>query len=98
MSEKERSEQRVEIFPNEIEECTDEELARFERIIMERRGRAAALAIAALIDTVQPSYPRSRCSEISFDIHVYMEENMEGRTDREPELKSSSAGTRLEAL
>ena len=64
---------------------------------MERRGRAAALAIAALIDTVQPSYPRSRCSEISFNIHVYMEENIEGKTDREPELKSSSAGTGLEA-
>ena len=34
LSKKERSEQRVENFLNEIEGCTDEELARFERIIM----------------------------------------------------------------
>ena len=41
LSEKERSKQRIKKFLNEIEGCTNEELVRFERIIMERRGRAA---------------------------------------------------------
>ena len=34
LPEKTRSEQRIENFLNKIERCTDEELARFKRIIM----------------------------------------------------------------
>ena len=41
------AEQKFETFQNGLEGCTDEELERFERIIMERRGRATAPAIAA---------------------------------------------------
>ena len=69
-------------FLNEIEGCTDEELARFERIMVERRERAAAHAIVALIGTIQPS--KSRCLAISFDVSVCMEEIIEGKGD--PEL------------
>ena len=70
LSEKERSKQRLKTILNEIEGCAKEELARFERIIMERRGRAAVPAIVAPIGTAlaQPSSPRSRCSGISFYI------------------------------
>ena len=101
--EEERAE-RMENVLNNIEGCTDEELARFERIIMERKhraaGRAAAPAIAALIDTAlaQPSNPRPRCSQISFDVRSCMEESTEGKMNPERrELESSSAGTGLEA-
>ena len=93
LSEKKRSEQSIDIFLNKIEGCTNEELARIERIIMERRGRAAAPAIVAPIGTAlaQPSNPRSRCSGISFDVRVCMEENIEGKMDPDlGELKSSS--------
>ena len=66
-------------------------------IIMERRGRAAADVFVAPIDTVQPPNPRSRCSEISCDVRVYMEENTEGKVEPEIEqLESSSAGTGFE--
>ena len=45
MSEKDRSKQRVESFLNELEQetasLTDEEFTRLERMIMERRDRAA---------------------------------------------------------
>ena len=55
MSEKERSKQRVESFINELEQgtasLTDEEFTRLERMIMERRGRAAAHVVVAPIDT-----------------------------------------------
>ena len=55
MSEKERSKQRVESFLNELEQgtasLTDKELARFERMIMERRGRAVAHVVVAPVDT-----------------------------------------------
>ena len=59
-------------FPvDEIEGCTDEKLARFERIIMEKKrrvaGRGAAPTIAALIVT-----------EPSFDVRVCIEESTEG--------------------
>ena len=81
LAEKERSEQRIKNFLNEIEGCTDEEHARFERIIVERRGRAAAHAIVAPIGTAlaQPSNSRSRCLGISFDVSVCMEESTEGQ-------------------
>ena len=102
MSEKERSKQRVESFFNEFEQrtvsFTDEEFARIERIIMERRDHAATHAVVAPIGATQPSNPRSRCSEISFDVHVCMGGITEGRMDPEPgELELSSAGTGFEA-
>ena len=89
MSEKERSKQRVEGFFNKLEQgtasVTEEELARPERTIMERRGRAVAHAIIAPVGTAlaQPFNFRPRCSEISFNIHVCMEGNTEGRMDPE---------------
>ena len=98
MSEKERSKQRVESFLNELEQgpasLTDEEFARLERMIMERRGCAAAHVVVAPFGAAQPSNPRSRCSEISFDGHVFTEENTDGRMDLEPgALEPSSTGT-----
>ena len=98
MSEKERSKQRFESFLNELKQGTaslmDEEFARLEHMIMERRGRAALYVIVAPIDTAQPCNPRTSCSEISFDVHVCMEGNTQGRMDSEPgQLESSSAGT-----
>ena len=83
---------------NELEQgtasLTDGEFARLERMVMERRGRAAAHVIVAPIGTAQPSKPRSRCSEISFDVHVCMKGNTEGRMDPESgQLEPSSAGT-----
>ena len=55
MSGKERSKQRVEIFINEFEQgiasLTDEEFTRLERMIRERRGRAAAHMVVSPIDT-----------------------------------------------
>ena len=60
MSEKERSKQRVESFFNELEQgtasLTDEEFARLERIIMERRGRAAAHVVVAPVGRVAQKY------------------------------------------
>ena len=98
MSEKERSKQRVESFFNEFEQgttsLTDEEFTRLERMVMEGRGRAAAHVVVVQIDTAQLCNPRSNCSEISFDVHVYMKGNTQGRIDPEPgQLESSSAGT-----
>ena len=56
-------------------------------------------ASVAPIGTAQPSKPRPRCSEISFDVRVCMEESTERKMDPEPgELESSSAGTSFEAL
>ena len=50
--------------------------------------------IVVPVGTAQPSNPRSRRSEISFDVRVYMEENTKGEMDPEPgELELSSAGT-----
>ena len=97
-SEKYRSKQRVESFLNELEQgtasLTGEELARLERMIIEERGRAAAHVVVAPIDTAQPSNHRSRCLEISFDVHICMEGNTKGRMDPESgELKPSLAGT-----
>ena len=51
---------------------------------MGRRGRIEAHAILAPIGTDQPSNPRSRCSEISCDVRVCMEENIKGKIDPEP--------------
>ena len=98
MSEKERSKQKVESFLNELEQgtvsLTDENLARLEHMIMERGGDTAAHVIVAPIGIDQPSNPRSRYSETSFDVHFCMEGNTEGRVDPEPgELELSSAGT-----
>ena len=95
-SEKERSKQRVKSFFNEIEQgtarLTDEEFARLERMIMERRGRAAAHVVVAPIDTAQHCTPRSS-SDISFDVHVYMEGNTQVRMDpKRGQLESSSSG------
>ena len=99
MSGKYRSKQRVESFINKLKQgttsLTDEEFARLERMIRERRGRAAAHVVVAPIDTAQPCNPRSS-SEISFDVHVYMKGNDEGRMDPERgQLESPSAGTGL---
>ena len=99
MSEKERSKQRIESFFNELKQgtasLTDEEFTRLERMIMERRGRAAAQhVVVAPIDTFQPCNLRSSCSEISFNVLVYMERNIQSRMDPDPgQLESSSAGT-----
>ena len=68
---KKRSKQRLENLLNEIKGCTHEEIERFERIFVERRGRAAAHVVLAPIGTAQPSDPRSRCLEISFDVPLY---------------------------
>ena len=58
MSGKCRSRKRVESFTNELEQgtasLTDEEFARLECMIRQRRGRAAAHVVVAPIDTVQP--------------------------------------------
>ena len=98
MSEKERSKQRVGSFFNGLEQgtesLTDEAFTRLERKIMEKRGRAAAYVAVGPIDTAQPCNSRSSCSEISFDVHVYMEGNTQGWVEPEPgQLKPSSAGT-----
>ena len=98
MSGKVRSKQRVESFLNELEQetasVTDEEFARLERMIRESRGRPAAHVVVAPIDTAQPCNPRSRYSEIPFNVHVCIEEKTEGGMDPEPgELEKSSAGT-----
>ena len=95
--EKERSKQRVKSSFNEIEQetasLTDEEFTRLERMIMERRGRAAAHVVVAPNDTAQPCNPRSS-SKISFNVRVYMEGSTKSRMDPEPgQLESSSAGT-----
>ena len=100
MSGNKRTKQRVEGFTNELERgtasLTDEEFARLERMIRERRGRAAAHVVVAPIDTAQLCNPRSN-SEISFYVRVYMEGNNEGRVDPERgQLQSPSAGTGFE--
>ena len=97
MAGKDRSRQRVESFTNELElgtaSLTDKEFARLERMIRERRGRAAAHVVVTPIDKAQPCNPRS-CSEILFGVHVCIEENTEGGMDPESgELEQSSAGT-----
>ena len=88
MSEKERSKHRVESLLNELEQETailmDREFTRLERMIIERRGRTATHEVVAPIGTAQPSSPRSRFSEISFDVYVCMEGNNEGGMDPEP--------------
>ena len=77
-------------------------------MVMEKRGRAVAHVIVAPIGTAELSNPQSRCSEISFDVHVCMEVNTEGRMHPEPgelepsltgtgQLESPSAGTGFEA-
>ena len=99
MLEKDRSKQRVENFMNELEQGTanlmDGKFTRLEeRMIIERRGRAAAHVVVAPIGTAQLSNPRSRCSEVSCDVNVCMKGNTKGRMDSEPdELEPSSAGT-----
>ena len=81
MSGKDRSRRRVESFINE-------------RMITERRGRAEAHVVVTPIDTAQPCNPQPCSSEISFDVHVCIEENTEGGMDPVPEeLEQSSAGT-----
>ena len=98
MSGKVRSKQRVESFLDELEQetasLTDKDFARLERMIVERRDRAAANVVVAPIDTSQPCNPRSRYPEISFDVHVCIEKNTEVEMDPEPgELEQSSVGT-----
>ena len=100
MSGKDRSRQRVDFCINEIEQgtasLTDDEFARLERMIVERRDRAAAHLVVAPIDTAQPCNSRSRSSKISFDARVFIEGNNEDRMDPErSQLESLSAGTGL---
>ena len=57
------AEKRYENFQNGLEGCTDEELERFESIIMERRGRVTASAAAA---------PRENASGPSMSIGMFM--------------------------
>ena len=63
------TEQRYEIFQNGLEGCKDEELERFERIIMERRGRATAPATAA---------PREDAPAPSTSVGMFMPSTMPG--------------------
>ena len=98
MSGKDRSRQRIESFVDELKQgaasLTDEEFLRLERVIRERRGRAAAHVVVAPIDTAQPCNPRSRSSKIWFDVRVCIEENNEGRMNPERgQLESPSTGT-----
>ena len=101
MSGKDSTKQSVEGFINQLERgttsLTDEEFARLERMIRERRGRAAAHVVVTPIDTAQPCNPRSCSSEISFDVCVYIEVNNKGRMNPERgQLESPSAGTGFE--
>ena len=61
---KDRSRQKVESFINKLEQgtagLTDEEFARLEQMIRERRGHATVHVVVTLIDTAQPCNPRSR--------------------------------------
>ena len=81
MSGKDRSSKRVNSFINELDKgtasFTDEEFAMLKRMIVERRGRDTAhYVIVAPVDTAQQyCSPRSRSSEISFDVRVCMERN-----------------------
>ena len=98
MSGKERSRQRVKSFINELNQgtasLTDEEFAMLIRMIVERRDHDAAPVTIAPIDTGKPCSPRSRSSEISFDVRVCMERNDEGRMVPERgQLERSSAST-----
>ena len=58
------SRQRVRSFINELEQgsasLTDEDFARLESMIVEKRGRSAVHVIVAPIDTAQPCNLRSR--------------------------------------
>ena len=75
---------------------TDEEFYMLKRFV-ERRGRDAAHVTVASTDTALPCSPRSRNSEISFDVCVCMEKNDKGRMDPEREqLESPSAGKGFE--
>ena len=73
MSGNEGSKQGVESFINELEQgtasLTDEAFAMLERMVRERRGRAAAHEVVAPTGTAQPCNPHSS-SEISFDVRV----------------------------
>ena len=98
---KNRSRQRVDSFINELEQgiasLTDEEFIRLKRMIVERRGRAAAHVVVAPIDTAQPCNPQSRSSKISFDTRSCIKRNIKGRMDPErSQLESPSAGTGFE--
>ena len=100
MSGKERSKLRAESFINKLEQGTaslmDEEFARLERMIGDKRGCAVAHVVVAPINTAKPCNPRSS-SEVSFDVHAYTEGNNEGRMDPEQgRLESPSAGTGFE--
>ena len=66
----------------------------------QERPSCSARAIVALVGIVlaQHANPRSRCSEISFDVRVCMEKNAEDKMGPGlGELESSSAGTGIEA-
>ena len=84
---KERSRQKVKSFSNELDRGTASfthvEFAMLKRMIEERQGRDTAHVTVAPIDTVQFCSPRSRSSEISFDVRVCMDRNGEGRVDPE---------------
>ena len=100
MSGKETSRQRVKSFINELDQgtasLTDVEFAVLKRIV-KRRSRDAAHVTVAPVDTAQTCSPRSRSSEISFDVRVCIERTDEGRMDPEPgEIEQSSAGTGFE--
>ena len=69
------------------------------KLIVERRGRDAAHAIVAPVDTAQYRSPRSPTPETSFDacVCVDMEKKDEGTMDPErDQLKPPSASTGLE--
>ncbi|CAM9590510.1 unnamed protein product [Ascophyllum nodosum] len=81
LQQKKMAEQRFENFQTGLERCTDEELERFERIIMERRGRATAPATAA---------PREDTPAPSMSVDVFMPSTI-------PELRGrENLGTFLE--
>ena len=75
---KEENTERMENLLNEIEGCTDEELARFERIIMERKWRAAgragapSIAVPIVIAPAQLFNPRSRLVQEFCSVYVFV--------------------------
>ena len=85
-TEEERVE-RMNIFLNALEKriasVKDGAFNRFERIIKERRGRAAAPVIVAPIDAAftKPINPQSPCSGISFNVHLCIGERTRGKIE-----------------
>ena len=100
MSGQDGSWQRAKRFIDELKQGTvslsDEEFAIIKEFV-ESRGRDAAHATVAPVDTAQYCSPRSPSSKISSDVCICTEKKEEIRMDSEPDwLESPSAGTGFE--